>query len=65
MRGIHPIKMKAVHAFTASGTDNHASEHNNSAGVGNIRFINFTKTVFKWLAIMLQILEVLNLNKFI
>jgi hypothetical protein len=55
--------MKALLAFTASGTASPASEPNNSADVGNIRFINFTKTVFKWLAIMLQIVEVLNVNK--
>jgi hypothetical protein len=51
---IHPIKIRAVHAIKTSGTDNPASEHNNPKDVGNIRFTKFTKTVFRWLAIIFK-----------
>jgi len=46
--------MTAVHVFKTSGTDNPASEHNNPEVAGNIRFTKFTKTVFKWLAIIFK-----------
>jgi hypothetical protein len=46
--------MKAVHAFKTSGTANHASGHNKPESVGNIRITKFTKTVFKWLAIIFK-----------
>jgi energy-coupling factor transporter transmembrane protein EcfT len=58
---IHPIKIRAVHAFKTPGTDNAASENNNPEGAGFIRFTKFTK-IFQMVSNYLQILEILNLN---
>jgi hypothetical protein len=59
--------MKAVCSFGTSGTHNPAIECNNPEDLnlqhqccGKIKFKKFSKIVFKWLAIILKILEILN-----